>query len=196
MDPGGGDATLVTMRLLRAFNNAVLAAGFSLASGMAWADDARLDDLFDRLARPDLRNWELVEQEINMLWSRSGSATADYLLRRGVAAMEEGDFDAAYNHLTALTDHAPEFAEGWNARATLFFQSQRFGPAIADIQRTLALEPRHYGALMGLGIMLEEMGEYARALEAFRMAEAIHPHRQEISGAIERIERELDGIAL
>ena len=162
----------------------------------AWADAGRLDDLFDRLARPDLRNWDVIEQEIAMIMSRSGSATADYLLRRGIKAMEEGDFDAAYGHLTALTDHAPEFAEGWNARATLFFQTQRFGPAIADIQRVLALEPRHYAALTGLGIMLEEIGEYDRALEALRMAEAIHPHRQEISMAIERIEQEIDGTAL
>ena len=71
---------------------------------------------------------------------------------------------AAYNHFTALTDHAPEFAEGWNARATLFFEMQHFGPSIADIGRVLAIEPRHFGALTGLGFMLEDMGEMDHAL--------------------------------
>ena len=131
-----------------------------------------------------------------MLWSRSGSATADYLLSRGQAALAEGDFEAAYEHLTALTDHAPDFAEGWNARATMFFQTNRYGPSIADIQRVLALEPRHFGALMGLGFMLEEMEMPQDALRALEAARAIHPHREEIRDAIDRIERAMGGQTL
>jgi len=152
--------------------------------------------LLDRLEDPELRNWSVVEEEIYMLWSRSGSPTADYLLRRGRDALAEGDFDAAYNHLTALTDHAPEFAEGWNARATMFFQANRYGPAIADIQQVLALEPRHFGALTGLGYMLEEMDQLEEALRAFEAARAIHPHREEINEAINRVERALGGQTL
>jgi Flp pilus assembly protein TadD len=131
-----------------------------------------------------------------MLWSRSGSATADYLLSRGRAALDAGDTEAAYAHFTALTDHAPDFAEGWNARATMFFNANRYGPAISDIQRVLALEPRHFGALTGLGIILEEMGELDRALDAFRAAQAIHPHRDEINAAVARVERALGGQTL
>ena len=160
------------------------------------APDARVDELLDRLSDPDLRNWTVTEREIVMLWSRSGSPSADYLLRRGRAAMANGDLVAAYDHLTALTDHAPEFAEGWNARATLFFRSQRFGPSIADIQRVLALEPRHFGALTGLGIMLEEMGLYERAHDAFELAHDINPHRPDIRDALARMEAELEGQAL
>lgn len=159
-------------------------------------EGARADALLDRLAQPDLRNWSVVEGEIQMLWSQSGSAAADYLLRRGREALAEGNFAAAYNHLTALTDHAPDFAEGWNTRATLFFQTGDYGPSIADIQRVLALEPRHFGALTGLGFMLEEMDEPEQALAAFRAAQAIHPHREEISDAVERVERKLQGQAL
>lgn len=131
-----------------------------------------------------------------MEWSRSGSSSADYLLRRGREAMEADDLEAAYGHLTALTDHAPEFAEGWNARATLLYRMGRYGPSIADIQRVLALEPRHFAALTGLGIMLEEMEEWDAALAAYRAAHAIHPHRPDIEEAIGRIEQQLEGRTL
>ncbi|MDG4649966.1 tetratricopeptide repeat protein [Roseibacterium sp. SDUM158017] len=154
------------------------------------------DELLDRLAQPDLRNWEVVENQVYQAWSRSGSPSADYLLRRGRDAMERDDLQAAYDHLTALTDHAPDFAEGWNARATLLYQMGDYGPSIADIQRVLALEPRHFAALTGLGIMLEEMGEHETALQAFRQAHAIHPHRPDIEQAIGRIEQELEGRTL
>ncbi|NKX44295.1 tetratricopeptide repeat protein [Roseicyclus persicicus] len=185
------------MRFLRALHNNALAALLCGVPLLASAQhSARADELLDRLAQPDLRNWQVVEEELLMLWSRSGSASADYLLDRGREALAAGEMDDAYQHLTALTDHAPDFAEGWNARATLFFQSNRYGPSIADIQRVLALEPRHFGALTGLGFMLEEMGEPERALEAFRAAQAIHPHREEINEAVARIERALGGQAL
>jgi len=185
------------MRTIATLHNIALAAllcGVPLLASAQQED--RADTLLDRLAEPDLRNWSVVEEEIYMLWSRSGSATADYLLQRGRDALAEGDFDAAYNHLTALTDHAPDFAEGWNARATMFFQANRYGPSIADIQRVLALEPRHFGALTGLGYMLEEMDQLDEALRAFEAAQAIHPHREEIHEAIDRVERALGGQTL
>ena len=185
------------MSILRIIHNTALAALLCGVPLLAAAQtSAPADELLDRLAQPDLRNWQVVEEELLMAWSRSGSASADYLLDRGRAALEAGEFDQAYQHLTALTDHAPDFAEGWNARATLFFQTGDYGPSIADIQRTLALEPRHFGALTGLGFMLEEMGDAEAALAAFRAAQAIHPHRDEINEAVARIERLLGGQAL
>ncbi len=184
------------MRIASLLHNIVLAAVLCVIPLLASAENDRVNELLDRLAEPDLRNWDVVEQEIYQLWSRSGSPSADYLLRRGRAAIEAEDLDEAYNHLTALVDHAPEFAEGWNARATMFFHAKRYGPAISDIQRVLALEPRHYGALTGLGIMLEEMGELEPALAAFRAAEAIHPHREDIRNSVIRIEQMLEGTAL
>lgn len=187
------------MRVIGHLHNIALAAAFGLLAlgvpGLAQTQTGA-DGLLDRLAMPDLRNWEVVEDEIVLIWSRSGSATADYLLERGRAALAAGDLDAAYNHLTALTDHAPDFAEGWNARATLFYEMNRYGPAIADIERVLALEPRHFGALTGLGFMLEEMDRLDEALAAFLAAQAIHPHREEINAAVVRVSRALDGVAL
>ena len=155
-----------------------------------------VDDLLDRLAQPDLRNWSVVEQEVYQRWSISGSATADYLLRRGREAMEAEDYEAALAHLSALVDHAPEFAEGWNARATLFFETQAYGQAIADIQRVLALEPRHFGALAGLGLMLRDMGDDALALEAFEAALAANPNNPDLQSLRDGLMVEMEGEAL
>lgn len=186
-----------TMRVLRSILNLVFAAALAgLPASLAAQEDPRLAELLARLADPDTSNWQIVEQEIVQRWSISGSATADLLLNRGLMAMEAGDFERAIIHLTALTDHAPEFAEGWNARATAYYQAGQFGPSIYDIQQVLALNPVHFGAMIGLGIMLEDMGDEAGALAAFRAAHAIHPHRPDIEGAIARLVAAQEGMAL
>lgn len=183
------------MTIPRPIINALVAAvlcGFPVVASA----QSTANDFLDRLANPELRNWDVVEAEVYQRWSISGSATADYLLRRGRAAMEAEDYDAAYDHLTALVDHAPEFAEGWNARATLFFDQQMYGPAIADLQRTLALEPRHFGALAGMGIMLEDMGNADGALAAYEAAHAIHPNQPDITRLLEELRVQFEGEAL
>ena len=149
----------------------------------------QLDTLFSQLQTADASNWEALEGEIWELWSRSGSDAMDLLLWRGQSALEKGDLDRAIAHLSALTDHAPEFAEGWNARATAFYMSGELGLSLNDIAQTLSLEPRHFGALTGLGLILEELGNEARALEAYRHALAIHPHSDDIKGAVARLEQ-------
>ncbi|QXT40799.1 tetratricopeptide repeat protein [Gymnodinialimonas ceratoperidinii] len=181
--------------------NVIVAAflcGFSVVAFAAAPAVAQttVDEYLDRLADPELRNWDVVEADVYQRWQISGSASADYLLRRGLDAMEAEDYTAAYDHLTALTDHAPEFAEGWNARATMFFEQQMFGPAIADIQRVLALEPRHFGALAGLGVMLEDMGDTDGALEAYEAAHAIHPNQPDIQRLLDDLRVQLEGEAL
>lgn len=162
----------------------------------AVAETSRLDDLHAQLAKEGLPNWQVIEQEIWIEWSKSGSAAADLLLQRGRAAMEEGDFATAIEHFTALVDHAPDFAEGYNARATAFFSMGLYGPSIKDIANTLELNPRHFGALTGLGTMFEEMDQPSRALEAYRAVQAIHPNDPDIKGAIERLERQTSGVTL
>ncbi len=148
----------------------------------------KLDQLFIMLGDADDSNWKALEDEIWELWSRSGSDAFDLLLERGRKAMDAGDFDVAIEHLTALTDHAPEFAEGWNARATAFYLSGRLGLSLDDIARVLTLEPRHFAALSGLGIILEELGDERGALEAYRHSLAIHPRNPRIKEAVERLE--------
>ncbi|MEJ6389536.1 tetratricopeptide repeat protein [Gymnodinialimonas ulvae] len=154
------------------------------------------DDFLDRLANPELRNWEIVEQEVFQRWQLSGSASADYLLRRGIEALEAQNYEQAYDHLTALVDHAPDFAEGWHTRARMFVEQQMYGPAIADLQRVLALEPRHFGALVSMGLMLEDMGEADRAMEAYEMAHELHPNQPDIFRLLTNLRVREEGEAL
>jgi tetratricopeptide (TPR) repeat protein len=154
------------------------------------ADDAKkLDALFAELAEPGRDDWERVEGEISRIWARSGSPSMDLLLRRGNEALEAEDYGAALEHFTALTDHAPDFAEGWNARATTFYLMGEYALSIADVERVLALNPRHFGALAGLAFMFEAMGENDLALKALRAVHALNPNRPNINEAIARLER-------
>lgn len=170
-----------------------MAVGFST---MAFAQEDQLDELFLRLADPELRNWEQVENEIWVIWSRSGSDSADLLLERGRQAMSEENALAAIDHFSALIDHAPNFAEGYNARATAYFQAGLLGLSLRDIESTLALNPRHFGAMTGLAMILEEVGDTRRALDAYRMVNAIHPHRPNVKDAVKRLEASLGETAL
>ncbi|MEL6235099.1 MAG: tetratricopeptide repeat protein [Pseudomonadota bacterium] len=149
--------------------------------------------LLEALRDPEAPNPEAMEERIVELWSRSGSATADLLLERGRAALGAQELGIAIGHLTALTDHAPDFAEGWNARATAFFMMEEFGLAMADIERVLELNPEHFGALAGLGLILDQTGRPEAALAAFREAQRLNPHRDQINQAVDRLAPEVDG---
>ena len=120
----------------------------------------------------------------------------DLLLDRGRDALGEGDTTLAIRHLTALIDHAPDFAEGYNGRATAYFQAGRFGLSLEDIRQTLTLNPRHFGAMTGLAIILEELGKPDEALAAWREVEKLNPNREGLSDAILRLERQVEGEAL
>jgi tetratricopeptide (TPR) repeat protein len=177
-------------RLFQSFVASIAAIVFATA---APAQDGGLDRLFERLQDADPGEAQRIEREIWTEWSKSGSPAMDLLLRRGRDAMEAGDLPAAIEHLTALTDSAPDFAEGWNARATAYFQAGLFGPSVADIARTLELNPRHFGALAGFGMILEATDRKAEALEVYRAALAIHPHLQGVLEAVERLTAETAG---
>lgn len=152
-----------------------------------------MEDLFRRLAEPQGESWRIAESDILREWSKSGSAAMDVLLQRGEKALDEGDPATALGHLTALTDHAPDFATGFQARAAAYAALGQFGPAIGDLARALQLEPRHFPALTQLGFMLEETGDIGRALAAYRASLAIHPHQQEAIDGAARLERQQDG---
>lgn len=155
--------------------------------------EEELTVLMEALRDPDSGNPEMIEQRIIELWSRSGSPTADLLLERGREAIQAENYREAIGHLTALTDHAPDFAEGWNTRATVFFMIEEFGLAMTDIERTLALNPDHFGALAGLGIILDQTDRPEAALAAFRAARMINPHRERVNDAIRRLAPMVDG---
>lgn len=149
--------------------------------------------LYEELADPDNSSWQRAEADLLREWSKSGSAAMDLLLKRGQEALKAGDNALAIEHFTALTDHAPDFAEGWNGRATAYFLEGRFGPSLWDIRRVLALNPHHFGALAGLGTILQEMGRQEAARDAFRASLALNPHQKAVAEALGRLETALAG---
>ncbi len=183
------------MRARRAFHNRIVAAllPLFLFTGAAFGQTAKLDDLFRKLQGPDEAASARAEQEIWIEWSKSGSPAMDLLLERGRQALEEGQVTLAIDHFSALIDHDPQFAEGWNARAIAYFQEGDLGPAVSDIAHVLRLNPRHFGALAGLGSIFEQLGKPEKALEAYRAALAIHPHMAEVLDAVKRLEAETQG---
>lgn len=174
----------------------VTAQDVTAQDGTAQDAPQGLAALLAELARSDNTGWRRVERQILTEWSKSGSAAMDLLLQRGRNALREGNHAEAIEHLTALTDHAPDFAEGWNARATAYAQAGQYGPAIDDIARTLTLNPHHFGALSGLGMIFRETGQKDSALAAFRAALAIHPHLERVNEAVKRLETETAGQTL
>ncbi len=153
----------------------------------------RLDALFARLALNDSPDWQSVQNEIWAQWSQSGSPAMDLLLRRAESAMENGQFELALRFLDDLVRLAPDFAEGWNKRATVYFLLGEYGRSVADIERTLALEQRHFGALSGLGMILERLGDKKGAMRAYRRGLVVHPNLPGAAEGVERLAPDVDG---
>jgi tetratricopeptide (TPR) repeat protein len=158
--------------------------------------EQRLDQLFADLASSEGGDAEVIQRRIGEVWSRSGSDSMDYLLTRGREAMEAEEYDKAVDHLTALVELEPDFAEGWNARATAYYLQDDYWSSVADIQKVLELEPRHFGALSGLAIMLERVEADAAALAAYRATLEVNPHMESVAEAIERLAPIVDGLEL
>ncbi len=169
---------------------------FSTSGGAQQADSRDEEALLRQLAQATPEQAVGLDRQLQALWSQSGSASADLLLERGREALDDGDIEAAIEHLTALTDHAPEFAEGWHARASAFFGIDRFGMAAADLEHALTLNPNNYQAIYGLGLIFEVVGKPDQALEAYSRALAIHPHHEEVTNAVNRLKPQVEGKAL
>ena len=138
--------------------------------------DPRLDGLFDRLlAAPGPAEAALVEQQIWSIWLETPDDAIASDVEQGMAAMQRGDFPAALDVFDRVIDLAPDYAEGWNKRATLHYLMENFDASLADIARTLELEPRHFGALSGRGLVYIKMKDLERALTSFEAALAVSP---------------------
>jgi tetratricopeptide (TPR) repeat protein len=160
-------------------------------------DQQLAQDLLDRLfgqlhAAKDEASAKMIEDAIWKLWSRSGSPTADVLIVQAVRAMEAGQRQTALRILDTIIDDQPTFAEAWNKRATLFYMMGDYDRSLADIAHVLELEPRHFGALTGLGTILNDRGKKAEALKAFRRALSIHPFLEGAKKALQQIEPETE----
>ena len=153
-----------------------------------------LDFLFEALkAAPDADSAKLVEGRIWALWLASGSDTTDLLMTRVKTAIEGKDNSLAIELLSAVIELKPDYVEAWNRRATLYFASKDYGKALTDIREVLAREPRHFGALSGLGIIMQEFGEDKFALEAFRRALAVNPHLPKIPEMVKTLAEKVEG---
>lgn len=165
----------------------------SLFFAPAFADDAELEALHEGLLGADEADAAQITGRIYEIWSQSGSEAMDLLLERGRDALTEGDNKLAIEHFTALVDHAPDFAEGYNGRATAYFQAGRYGLSLEDIRRTLQLNPRHFGAMSGLALILEDIDRPEDALAAWRQVEQINPNQEGLADALVRLERRVEG---
>ncbi|MCA3246576.1 MAG: tetratricopeptide repeat protein [Azospirillum sp.] len=174
------------LRVMRRWNRRAIlgmAAGGLLAARGAVAQtdprpaDPRLDRLFERLkAASDPREAQTIEAAIWQAWLDPQDGGANSLMRLGVDAQQRGDLYGAFALFDAIVNLKPGYAEGWNRRATILFQLGRLEDSRKDAEKTLELEPRHFGALSGLGMIALRLDQPDKALEAFEKALAVHPH--------------------
>ncbi len=202
MDIPGRNATLTIVmgiaitNLKRTVAALAVIVTFSTTCTAQEADSRDEAELLQQLAQSTPEQAIGLDRQLQALWSQSGSASADLLLERGREALDDGDVEAALDHLTALTDHAPGFAEGWHVRASAFFGIERFGMAAADLEHALTLNPNNYEAIYGLGLIFEIVGKPEQAFEAYSRALAIHPHHEEVTNAVNRLKPQVEGKAL
>ncbi len=153
-----------------------------------------LDTLFSALKiAPDEASAKAIEDRIWAVWTISGSDTCDLLMSRVKDAMEDKDYDLAIKLLDAIIAIKPGYVEAWNQRATVYYLKQDYAHSIADIAEVLAREPRHFGALAGLGLMLQEIGDDKDALEAYRKALAIDPHLENVPDVVKTLTGKVEG---
>lgn len=153
-----------------------------------------LDELFERLAAArDQEEADGIAGAIERVFQRSGSDTADLLMNRALTAMHRKDNKIAADVLDKLVVVEPDWAEAWAQRATArFLEGDKIG-AVEDLGHALAKEPRHFGALAGLGSVLYSLGYEKRALEVFRRAIAVRPHQSEVKQMIDKLAPQVDG---
>jgi tetratricopeptide (TPR) repeat protein len=153
-----------------------------------------LDDLFGRLAHTsDTDEAKGIAGAIERIWMRSGSDTADLLMRRAMAALTTERYDLAEQVLTAVVEIDPGWSEGWDKRATARFFAEDFSGAMEDISHVLAIEPRHFGALAGMGFILEKSGLDKDALRVFRKTLEIYPQQDAIRKIVDALTIKVEG---
>lgn len=158
---------------------------------------ASLDALFQRLQNTnDDEEAHLIEVTIRHVWAQSGRQAVDGLMKQAAEAVHSGHTEDALAALDQVVSAAPDFVEGWNMRATVHYLRDEYGEAVADIERVLALEPRHFAALAGLGRILLELEDKKAALRAFDAALAINPHLNDVRKESNELREQLAGIPI
>jgi tetratricopeptide (TPR) repeat protein len=153
-----------------------------------------LDFLFGALkAAPDEESAKAIEERIWAVWVISRSDTTNLLMTRVRTAVEQQDTDLAIKLLDAIIKIKPDYIEAWNRRATLYYMKKDYGHALADIREVLKREPRHFGALSGLGLILQDIGDDKQALEVYRRALAVYPRLQRIPDIVKSLSEKVEG---
>jgi tetratricopeptide (TPR) repeat protein len=153
-----------------------------------------LDRLFEALkVAPDNESAKYVENRIWAMWIATDSDTTTLLMSRVKAAVDSKDLDLGIKLLTAIINIKPDYIEAWNRRATIYYMKKDFDNSLADIHEVLKREPRHFGALSGLGMIMQELGDDKHALGAFRRAIAVHPHLEHIPDLVKQLTEKVEG---
>jgi tetratricopeptide (TPR) repeat protein len=182
--------------LAAAATTTILAACLITGGGSALADqrDPRLDGLFERLrSRSSAAEAGAIEQQIWQIWLESDDPSLNRLMRQGVRAMRDQHLEAALRSFDRLVEEAPEFAEAWNKRATVHFLMGSWRASVLDIRQTLALEPRHFGALFGLGMIYDALEEPEAALRSYEATMVLNPNSESTRHRVEELRQQLRG---
>jgi tetratricopeptide (TPR) repeat protein len=153
-----------------------------------------LDFLFGALkAAPDEESAKYVEARIWALWMQTPSDTAALLMTRAKTAMDAQKMDVALKLLDAVIKLRPEYIEAWNRRATVYYMQGDYRRSLSDIEQVLIREPRHFGALAGLGMIMQDLGDDKRALDAFRKALAVDPYLDKVPDMVKTLSEKVEG---
>jgi tetratricopeptide (TPR) repeat protein len=153
-----------------------------------------LDFLFGALkVAPDDVTAKAIEERIWALWTLSPSDTANLLMTRVKTAIEAKDLDLAIKLLSSIVKVKPDYVEAWNRRATIYYMKKDYGRALNDIREVLRREPRHFGALAGLGLIMQDIGDNRQALEVYRRALALYPRMERIPDLVKTLQEKVEG---
>mgnify|MGYP001182934279 FL=1 len=174
----------LTMRIIAV----LILLAYSLASP-ADQNDPALDGLFERLAiTTSDEEASNITHEIWQRWTANDDPEVSQLMQIGIRALNYSTYRKALQSFDRVIEIAPEFAEGWNKRATLYYHIKEYRRSIDDIKKTLRLEPRHFGAWSGLGLVSIAQENYSGALAAFKKALSINPHISNIRRYVQKLE--------
>ena len=160
----------------------------------AGQEDKRLDSLFASLAKSsNAREAKSIENSIWKIWIENKNPPVSRIMKFGIKSMNTGALKAALRAFNEVVEMDPGFAEGWNKRATIYYLLQDYPASVKDIAQTLRLEPRHFGALSGLGLINAALGRHRAALRAFEQASTIHPQMNGVQQHIKMLKEFLKG---
>jgi tetratricopeptide (TPR) repeat protein len=153
-----------------------------------------LDFLFGALkAAPDDASAKAVEDRIWAMWTAAGNDTTGLLMSRAKKAIDDDNYGLALKLLDAVIEIKPEYTEAWNRRATVYFLKKDYANSLADLGKVLTREPRHFGALSGIGLIMQDIGDDKRALDAYRKALDVYPRLKGVSEKVKTLVEKVEG---